>query len=351
VPITAGDPPTPLPSEVLASVDGGRGVAGFLIRPADLDRMALLVHGGPEHDGCEEQADALRAEVARLSGLLDEAGQRFEAMRERRNRARDHAVAAEQERDTARADLVRHRTERDAARAEAASLGQQLDACRAQQGRQAVTIAELRTRQPADAPTRLVVPETFLPTPEHPAALRAFAPGLVEYDGHELRVTYDEAHDGTLSTAVRVAPPAERPSDGYLDDAETWEPDPALGASPEVVALMRLDRLIGNEFSLSERGTGRARGLVLAALRTWHARQCEELPGEVWPGDAAAAGTVEGDPRRPHPDAWPDDAGLLRYRELRDLVALHLDRYADTRTARALRDGDVPLRLAEVLRP
>lgn len=62
-------------------------------------------------------------------------------------------------------------------------------------------------------------------------------------------------------------------SDGYLDDAETWEPDPALGATPEVVALMRLDRIIGNEFSLTEQGTGRVRGVVLRALRDWHQRQ------------------------------------------------------------------------------
>lgn len=40
--ITAGDPPTPLPSEVLGSLDGGRGIAGFVLRPADLDRLPVL---------------------------------------------------------------------------------------------------------------------------------------------------------------------------------------------------------------------------------------------------------------------------------------------------------------------
>ena len=36
------DPPVPLPSEVLGSVDGGRGVAGFVLRPTDLDHLAFL---------------------------------------------------------------------------------------------------------------------------------------------------------------------------------------------------------------------------------------------------------------------------------------------------------------------
>jgi hypothetical protein len=58
---------------------------------------------------------------------------------------------------------------------------------------------------------------------------------------------------------------------------------------------------------------------------------------------------LDSDPRRPHLDSWPDDAVLLRYRELRHLVSLHLDRYCDPRSAAAMREGDVPLRLAEVL--
>jgi hypothetical protein len=105
----------------------------------------------------------------------------------------------------------------------------------------------------------IAIPETFLPTPDHPAALRVSAPGLVEYDGHELRITYDNP-DGTT------------------------------------------------------------------------------VPGGL--------GT---DPRRPRPDWYPDDAVTLTYPELRALVALHLDRYCEPGSGRAMRDGDVPLRLAEVL--
>lgn len=54
-------------------------------------------------------------------------------------------------------------------------------------------------------------------------------------------------------------------SDGYLSDAETWEsPTPV---SPEALALMRIDRVLGNEGAMSEHGVGRIRGLVLGALR------------------------------------------------------------------------------------
>jgi hypothetical protein len=233
----------------------------WLLTQDDLDRLPQVSYTPPsdqhvtcraiqagEREAAEEQADALRAEVARLTGLLDET-------REQLNAYRSVAV-----------DL------------------------------------------PPGASGRglLVIPETFLPTPEHPAALRVDGPGLVEYDGHELRVTYDNPVDGTLSTATRVTTPVE-----------------ALDREPvaPVVELYRDDE--------EQARPGLAPDPTL---------------------DEALDGSVDDDPRRPHPDSWPDDAVLLRYRELRDLVALHLDRYADARTARAMRDGDVPLRLAEVLR-
>jgi hypothetical protein len=56
------------------------------------------------------------------------------------------------------------------------------------------------------------------------------------------------------------------------------------------------------------------------------------------------------EPRRPRPDWYPDDAVTLTYRELRQLLGLHLDRCAaDPDLARAMRDGESPLHLAEVL--
>jgi hypothetical protein len=67
---------------------------------------------------------------------------------------------------------------------------------------------------------------------------------------------------------------------------------------------------------------------------------------------------------RPHPaaNAWPDDAVTVTYAELRRLVALHLELCASTMPkdspwdwmrmrARALRDGETPLLLAEVMEP
>lgn len=76
-----------------------------------------------------------------------------------------------------------------------------------------------------------------------------------------------------------------RPSDGYLGDAETWSPDDE-DTPPEVVALMRLDRLLGNGRSLSEVGTGRARGIVLSALRAWHTAQTgKSLPAHDGGGE------------------------------------------------------------------
>jgi hypothetical protein len=311
-PIRAGDPPTPLPSEVLA----GQGVAAFVLRPADLDRLASgsaletvapppvrpnlrrvrvaeriatsiedLVLGerigddageaptrpptrtspptgrragterrtfagsGPPAGGGEEQADALRAEVARLTGLLDDAS----AEADRADRA---------ERDLA------------ACRAEVVSLGQTLDRIVEQRSGR-------RTEDPAVTARHLAIPETFLPTPEHPAALRVSGPGLVEYDGHELRIEYDDEEPARPGLA----------------------PDPTID-DPTVIPLRH--------------------------------RQ------------------------HPTPDAWPDNAITVTYRELRRLVHLHLTvavagmprekpwEWIKAR-ARAVDDGEAPLLLSEVL--
>jgi hypothetical protein len=83
-------------------------------------------------------------------------------------------------------------------------------------------------------------------------------------------------------------------------------------------------------------------GEQLDACRQQQGRQAATITNQRTPA-------VDDDPYRPHPDSWPDDAVLLRYRELRALVALHLDRYCEPGSGRAMRDGDVPLRLAEVL--
>lgn len=64
----------------------------------------------------------------------------------------------------------------------------------------------------------------------------------------------------------------------------------------------------------------------------------------------------------PAANAWPDDAVLLTYAELRALVSLHLDLCRETMPgvapwdwikdrARAMRDGETPLLLSEVMEP
>jgi hypothetical protein len=80
--------------------------------------------------------------------------------------------------------------------------------------------------------------------------------------------------------------------------------------------------------------------------------------------DAPPRGANLETPHRPHPaaNAWPDDAVTLTYAELRRLVALHLDlarnQMPNTQPwgwvkerARAMRDGETPLLLSEVMEP
>lgn len=71
------------------------------------------------------------------------------------------------------------------------------------------------------------------------------------------------------------------------------------------------------------------------------------------PREETSPHPVSEDPRRPHLDHYPEDAILLTYREVRRLLALHLEACADAAgpadMARAMREGETPLRLAEVL--
>lgn len=61
-PIRAGDPLPPLPSEVLESVDAGRGIRGWILRPEDLDRLPTLTTAAPTEE--EEAASATSALLA-----------------------------------------------------------------------------------------------------------------------------------------------------------------------------------------------------------------------------------------------------------------------------------------------
>jgi hypothetical protein len=85
-------------------------------------------------------------------------------------------------------------------------------------------------------------------------------------------------------------------------------------------------------------------------------------PSIIPPEELARVRPYDDSAHRPAPgaNAWPDDAVLLTYGELRALVALHLDLARECMPntqpwgwvkdrARAMRDGETPLLLAEVL--
>lgn len=114
----------------------------------------------------------------------------------------------------------------------------------------------------------------------------------------------------------------------------------------------------------------RLRSGVLAAVRL--RRDVEEWPRQGLREDPTVDTIPEpenlrgpgGEPPRPLPaaNAWPDDAVLVTYAELRKLIALHLDLVWQAmpkdhpwlwvrRRATAMRDGESPLLIAEVMDP
>ena len=113
----------------------------------------------------------------------------------------------------------------------------------------------------------------------------------------------------------------------------------------------------------------RLRTITPAAVRLRPDAQPAPMPepADAWPSSLLPLTEPDGldrDSHRPHPaaNAWPDDAVLLTYAELRRLVALHLELCAATCTgekpwaymrarAAAVRDGEAPLLVAEVMEP
>jgi hypothetical protein len=188
---------------------------------------------------------------------------------------------------------------------------------------------------------------------QHPLALRAYAPGLVTFDGRVLRVEYGSVQPGDQLAEAREEA-----------DAEHWRAEQEVQRGNGALATIdRLREFVAN--LAAEDWTAHADDHQWILQRPARiASSIEDLVlGERVPADLPRGALldrvphepidlrpVEEDPRRPHPDAWPDDAVLLTYGELRRLVALHLDRYhADDGAARAMLDGDVPLRVSEVL--
>lgn len=72
------------------------------------------------------------------------------------------------------------------------------------------------------------------------------------------------------------------------------------------------------------------------------------MPGAPIPSEPGLRPVAE-EPRRPRLDYFPADALLLTYPEVRRLLALHLEQCGADDAARAMRDGETPLRLSEVL--
>lgn len=102
----------------------------------------------------------------------------------------------------------------------------------------------------------------------------------------------------------------------------------------------------------------RLRSGTLAAVRLRRREPERPLPGLADPPPGGQP------PYRPHPaaNAWPDDAVTVTYAELRRLVALHLDLCAQIAPkdrpwewlrfrAAAIRDGEAPLLLVDVMGP
>lgn len=85
-------------------------------------------------------------------------------------------------------------------------------------------------------------------------------------------------------------------------------------------------------------------------------------PADPAVGPSTPSGVSSAHRPAPAANAWPDDAVLLTYGELRRLIALHLTLCASTMPhdrpwgwmkarARAVEDGEAPLLLSEVLSP
>jgi hypothetical protein len=169
------------------------------------------------------------------------------------------------------------------------------------------------------------------------------------------RLERDEAREAAAE--ARRDRDAERTSAG-LYRAEVEEQ--TARAEREHAARLRAERLLAEQ----QLTTGtlrthldaeRARAEEAEVTLDLYRQRVGELPGPTSIGEArvrvtsSAVRAIEEDPRRPRLDAWPDDAVLLTYRELRRLIAVHLEQHDAGEAARAMLDGEAPLRVSEVL--
>lgn len=185
-----------------------------------------------------------------------------------------------------------------------------------------------------------------VPSPQHPAALRTYAAGLVLFDGHTLRIEYDGDPEPIL----------RRERDEAVEDAERY--------AAALTALERQRDEARERADHAERSCAEASRVIddlrdrIAPLTTDATPPEGEDPSRDEPPvteeDAKRPHPITEDPRRPRLDHFPDDAILLTYREIRRLLALHLEGCGSSvlsghGLAQAMREGEAPLRLAEVL--
>ena len=229
----------------------------------------------------------------------------LDSMRGKRDRAREHAVRNEAEaadlrqqldeanRHTAeaRAAADEARRDRDRVRDARAEVEAELDRRRAQQQQTARQVESLR-RERDEARRQLV--EQGEAAEEQADALRAEVARLSEPLGAQRRTTDD------LRRSLRALRARAERAEGLVDESVPLPP----------VDARTLGRLA-------------------------------DLP------------PLDEDPRRPRLDHFPTDAITLTYREVRQLLGLHLEACATAvdahDQARAMREGETPLRLAEVL--
>lgn len=325
--LVAGGRPSPLPSELLESCDGGQGIAAFVLSPEVLDRLPVLMRD-PVPPG----------------GFLPAAPEepRVASMRGRRDRARDHAVRNESEAadlrrqlDEALGDADRYATvittleqERNEARRQLVEQGEaaeeQADALRAEVARLSGLLGE---RVPAADLARVRRERDDLG--QQLAEYRASFDPAVEEQSLRARLVEFVANLAAEDWSAYVVPPV----------SVEW-----LLQRPRKIAASIEELVLGERVGSAEPDLDQ---LVGDAIERVHR---ESL-------DLSSA-----NPARPMPgaNAWPDDAVLLTYAELRRLVALHLDVCRQsmprekpwewiTLRADSVRDGMTPLLVAEVL--
>jgi hypothetical protein len=304
--ITAGDLPTPLPSEVLGSCDAGRGIEAFVLSAEVLDRLPVLMR-----------------DTVPPGGLLDGSGVWTQNLA---NEARDDDGRFAPEL------LGELRQLGDTY----GPLGIAIAAASLTDRRALVAILlDEGQRNPGPVEPAGIVTAAVVPPDEEPDLpdLPADAEAIRVLVGARRDQVHEVTHDGCEEQADALRSEVARLT-ALLDDA-----------SAEADRADRAEALLAQQRAT----TIQLRDHLDAERRRAEAAE-EQLQGGAGPCP------LDADPRRPHLDHYPTDAVTLTYPEVRRLIALHLDQGdSDPRLplvlAEAMRAGETPLRLAEVIGP